>query len=283
MAQFVDTVNLSEDQWQRLVDRLDLDAKYTAPPTVDKSEKNRRDDPRFPFRRSNIPMILFADGKPDQRAISCSRNLSTGGIGLLHGRFVYSGTLAEIYLPLLDGTWIRRAGTIVHCRHITARLHELGCQFHDPIVLEPFIEKTVLEGNESDAALPDLTDRRILVMTDEKQASTVEDQLAEVGSTIFTAMTLDEAVEIGRKEEIELVLINQNAVRSNPEPIIGRLRAERYLGKIAVFGVSDKAGANAQDVLRHVEMAFPECVESEALVEGVAWLLKRPADVAQAA
>lgn len=66
-------------------------------------------------------------------------DLSSTGISLLHGAFVYPGTPCLVTLNAIDGEMVSIPGQIVRCRLITGRAHEIGAKFSDPIELNNFV------------------------------------------------------------------------------------------------------------------------------------------------
>jgi hypothetical protein len=68
------------------------------------------------------------------------RNLSAGGISVLHGGFLYAGTACAVTLRTVDGEQLPVAGRIIRCRCVHGRAHELNIHFTEPIALERFVD-----------------------------------------------------------------------------------------------------------------------------------------------
>jgi hypothetical protein len=272
MTRFLNTVNLQEDEWQRLMGRLDVVANCKGG-MISQQGNDRRDDSRLPFRRSGIPIVLRHKDKADKRAIVCTRNVSRGGVGLVHGSFVHPGTTAEVYLPLLDETWLRTTGTIVFCRHLTNKLHELGCRFNEPVPLEMIVDPDAVAHTDRSLTGDALQGRRVLIVTEPGNGCKAADQLREAGAEVYTASSIDEAVSKCREHSVELILLDFRAVRRDPGPAVARLRVERCRQMIAVFNVDRKVDPNGLAESWQVDIAFGEDINFEALVEGVVWIL----------
>jgi hypothetical protein len=60
-------------------------------------------------------------------------------MSLLHGKFVYDGTLCVAGLKALDGQLVPVRGKVMWCRLIAGRIHEIGIQFEEPIDLDDFV------------------------------------------------------------------------------------------------------------------------------------------------
>jgi len=275
MSQFLDTVNLHDEEWNRLVSRLDLMAQCHGQ-VIHRNDGNRRDDPRLAFRRYGIPIIILRDGKPAERLVVCARNLSRGGIGLIHGRFVHPGTSVEVYVPLLDGTWLRTRGQIAFCRYLTNRLHELGCRFDEPIQIERFVEPDTIEDRTIGYTGDELKDRHILILSSGNGAEDVRKRLIDAGAVIYLAETLEDAVASTRMHEIDLVLLDDHLTRGDAGPFVARLRAERYEDAIAVFGINGLTDPDFTARSLSVDLVFGREVDLDVLVEGLVWVLHHP-------
>jgi hypothetical protein len=107
---------------------LDSDADFFAKsgPLPTAFDEDRR-FPRF-YYRARIDAAVYPLGGPDQPPVACSllaRDLSRGGINLVHNEQVYPGQ--RIDLNLTDGS--SRAVEVMWCRRIAHRCYSIGCRF----------------------------------------------------------------------------------------------------------------------------------------------------------
>lgn len=100
----------------------------------------RRDFVRWPFRNTGIPLTLSHPGGSQTTFVVACRNLSSGGIGLLHSAYVHCGTACIVLLPRADGTTSTVQGTVVRCTHLTGTIHEVGIRFESPIDPKQFVQ-----------------------------------------------------------------------------------------------------------------------------------------------
>lgn len=93
----------------------------------------RRTFVRWPFRNAAIPCKLVHPGGNTVHLMVAARNLSCGGISVLHNAYVYAGSHCTVTLPhpKLGPTEI--AGTVKRCTHRRGTIHELGIQFDKEI------------------------------------------------------------------------------------------------------------------------------------------------------
>ena len=108
----------------------------------------RRKSPRYRFQ--HVPRLVVClqdedDGLESYFAM-IPRNISSSGASLLHGQFVHPKTTVVINLNTLEGKLVSLRGRVVHCRHVSGRVHELGVQFDAPLNLDDVLP---VEGRES--------------------------------------------------------------------------------------------------------------------------------------
>ena len=68
-----------------------------------------------------------------------SRNLSCGGLSILHGVFVYPYTRCVVLLKRLDGKHEQVTGKVVEARCVKGRVHEIKICFEGLIEIENFV------------------------------------------------------------------------------------------------------------------------------------------------
>ncbi len=142
--QVVDTLRLSDRNSRSLISSLDdRSASFAG--------SNRRRDARLPYRSGGLlPIELIHPGGSTATYVVRPRNLSTTGLGFLHGNYVHPGT--RVRVPLIDhtksATWLR--GEVARCIHVQDKVHEVGVRFEHPIELENYVEVEVRESSLGD-------------------------------------------------------------------------------------------------------------------------------------
>lgn len=93
-------------------------------------DSSRRLSKRYPFRAMNIVLHLQQPGDGIAQTFRCpTRNLSKGGISILHGGFVHQGSRCLVQLMSSPDPGEPIAGTVVGCRYIQANVHEVHIRF----------------------------------------------------------------------------------------------------------------------------------------------------------
>lgn len=123
----VDTLKISEQEYQRLLGKLDQVAAQSRGKTV-----QRRRDRRFTHPAQMIVRMMHPGGTTGNYLVR-TRDVSANGLGFLHGNFVHVATRCVIYLAGREGKWYRIEGQVVRCRLIERRTHEVGVLFDEPI------------------------------------------------------------------------------------------------------------------------------------------------------
>jgi hypothetical protein len=67
------------------------------------------------------------------------RDLSTSGLGFFHATYIHPGTECTLMMRTLNGDPISIKSTVMRCRHVSGRIHEVGCLFEHEVDVETFI------------------------------------------------------------------------------------------------------------------------------------------------
>jgi CheY-like chemotaxis protein len=99
---------------------------------------------RWPFRRATVPVLVtHPSGQQVRLSLAC-RNLSRGGMSLLHTSFLHSGTRCAATLHDQFGQPREIESTVVRCRHCAGMIHEIGVRFDEPIDIRDFMPASPL-------------------------------------------------------------------------------------------------------------------------------------------
>jgi hypothetical protein len=99
----------------------------------DRMNHERRVLPRFrvwaPVDIALLPAAADGAGGTPATVTVWMRDLSRGGMGLMHTRALGAGTPFVIRLPLIDGNPMPLLCEVVYCRGATGDLFSMGCKF----------------------------------------------------------------------------------------------------------------------------------------------------------
>ncbi len=118
-----------------------LEAAERAAPDV------RREWGRWAMRTRYAEATFTHPGGTRARCVVSPRSISAGGIGVLHGGFVYLGSPCVVHLRSLDGRAVDCPGRVVRCSHLSRHVHALGVKFDERLDPRHFVR--LGEGDEA--------------------------------------------------------------------------------------------------------------------------------------
>lgn len=133
------SVNLGGGELEKLL--IELDGKPGGPNDASKN----RDFVRWNYRPQGVEMRVNQSGgggvsSSSTVKVAC-RNLSRGGMSLIHGSFIHTGSSVTVFLRNREQSMVPIAGTVIRCRHVKGMVHELGIKFHTPIDTREFVHR----------------------------------------------------------------------------------------------------------------------------------------------
>jgi CheY-like chemotaxis protein len=131
-AERPNTLGLGQRELGVLLDMLDaLDGGARKPV--------RREFARWPFRQTGVSFALEHPGGSSTALRLACRNLSRGGVSLLHAGYFHTGSRCRIELPKSAGGTTEVRGQVTRCMHRRGTLHEIGVKFDRPINLREYV------------------------------------------------------------------------------------------------------------------------------------------------
>lgn len=105
----------------------------------------RRKHPRMSCTDTSIQgAFRLADGIIRELRL-VARNVSRGGIAIMHEGSAEPGTACNLVLPTRNGELIAIRGSVRSCRNVAVMIHEIGVEFDDPLDAESFAELSIVE------------------------------------------------------------------------------------------------------------------------------------------
>lgn len=133
------TVGMSGAELDRLMAELDGPLGASADPS------KKRGFVRWQFRLLGAEMRVEQSGGGGASSnatvtVAC-RNLSRGGMSVVHGSFIHPGSAVTMLLRSRENSMVPIRGTIVRCRHVRGMVHELGIKFDAPIETREYVQR----------------------------------------------------------------------------------------------------------------------------------------------
>lgn len=210
-------------------------------------QSRRRVFMRWPFPQGGVEIEMHHPGGTSKTLRYACRDLSGGGMSILHGAYIYVGTRCTVTLPHpVDGTRAVK-GKVVRCEHYRDKIHEIGIRFNAPIdvreflSLDPFAGAFALEHvdpNELSGSLLHVedspTDRRL-----------VRHHLRDTSLTIVGVETAGEAISRA-KEGWDVILSDFDMPDTDGIQLTSQLRAAGVVTPIILVSSDTRHALRAQ-------------------------------------
>jgi CheY-like chemotaxis protein len=230
-----------------------------------------RSHSRWSFRqRSLSAMLRQPDGGEVQLSLA-ARNLSVGGMSLLHSAFVYTDTPITVDLPRADKKIQRVTGKVMRCDHVRGVIHELGIKFDEPINLRDFQEADPFSSTFSYENIDLSQLRGTVVHIDPSQIDRqiVRHLLKDTALSIRGCESLEEARQYIDKG-CDLILAEFNLPDSDGAMLTSLLRSEGHTMPIVI--ASSSTSQTTLDMVKRaaVDVFIAKPIEESRLISAIA-------------
>lgn len=241
--EFKSHIQLSAAERARLLSRLDASARPSA------SGRESRREKRWSYRAADLALMVEHPGGGIGRFLVCSRNLSAGGIGFIHGGFLHPGTECRLLLRRHDGSPMALAGQIAHCRHLSGRHHEIGIQFSEKIDPEGVLGSTVTAEEDTDdesIELPSMHGTALIIDESLTDRRLLRHQLQATGLGIQAVDSPAAGLAALQHHKFSLVIYDPACEKEGAPPLVERIRNLGYRNPIIVLTAEDDQRRLAQ-------------------------------------
>ena len=155
------TLRIAPRELEALLDSVDQSS-------TGRAGSSKRRSRRWSLRGSGIVLTLQAQAGGHTHFLVAPRNLSSTGIGVVHGGFIHLNTRCVVSLRTKSGATRSIQGKIVKCRLMRGNLHDLGVEFLEPINPLDFVEPTGDAMFNVEKVDPATLTGRVLVVDDDR-------------------------------------------------------------------------------------------------------------------
>ena len=223
------TLSLHGKLYHRLLAKLDDNGKKSKP-SADRVFR------RLSYVHEKLAVHIENEGHNERSLIIATRNLSQGGVSILHSSFMYTGTQLTIDLKTNTGKVTPCHGTVTRCEHRGGRVHEIGIKFDDEIVLREYLHpnpENLLHSREK--IDPERMDIKLLVFSNTTDFSSLLRQYMLTTNIRYKFVkTEDEALELASEQDMILCHLD-TATMETPESI-RKLREADFRNPIILAG-----------------------------------------------
>lgn len=204
---------------------------------------------RWSYRVESVNLVIEHSSGNRVTLPVATRNISRGGISILHSAFMHPGTQCEILLKVPGGTTQTVPGTVRRCGHVSGRVHEIGIQFKqqistkDLLGLDPLNEAYSLERVD-----PARLHGSVLLVTDsEMDRELYMTYLEDTNLDVSAADTID--VAVARVQKNADIVLADYYINDNTAPDLINALTEAGCDVPVVVLTSDKS-EQALDAIR---------------------------------
>lgn len=259
--------HITEVERNRLLDKLDLsDAQRGKAP--------RRGAARLEYRVRDIPMSVNHPGGGFGRYIVLGRNLSSGGISLIHSGFLHNGTECRLALTLPRGGAKTLIGKVLFCRLAAGTMHEVGVKFHEKIDIEEFAScdlKRTSDDPEAREAMRPLRGNALVVCASEAERRLMDARLRQSGLNPVPVDCPGAALDQVKLLPYALVIIALDLPDGGASALVESLMAASFPGSIVGLASDDAPTENG----RAIDMGMQGCIMKPVRSESMHLLLAK--------
>ena len=238
------TLRLNQHELHRILEILELRESQEA--------RAKREFVRWSYRVEAVTLSIEHNSGNKVMLPVASRNISRGGMCILHSAFLHPGTPCEIILKVPGGKEQSIPGIVRRCSHVMGRAHEIGIEFNEQIStkdllgLDPLNEAYSLERVD-----PARLHGSVLIVTDsDLDRELLSMYLEDTNLITNTAESIENAVSRAQKG-IDLVLTDYHLTNATAPDLVHALHEAGCDMPIVVL-TSDKSETTL-DAIRECE------------------------------
>jgi len=260
----INTIGLSDRDLDDMLERMDASEAQLDP-------KVRRSFARWPFRHASVAMRLVHPGGSEVELRLACRNLSKGGISLLHSGYIHAGTPCTVMMPKLVGSTVEVKGEIVRCQHRRGNLHEIGVRFLKPINIRLFIDSArAVDFHVLEHVRPETVSGRLLLVEDCPLNTKIVKHYLRETRLVVTAVTTGAEGINSAADGYDVLVTDWQLPDMTGVKMLTQIR-EGGIQSPAIFVTADPAGALKEGLAELPNVAIlPKPISQEQLLRAVA-------------
>jgi len=229
---------------------------------------------RRKYRERSVGVMLTQPDGSEVMLKLAARNLSVGGVSLLHSAFVYPGTDIMVDLPRVNGKPQRIRGKVMRCTHVQGVVHEVGVKFDELINLneykhaDPFTDSFSYENVDRSR----LTGTVIHIDPSQIDRQIVRHFLRDTSLSIRGCENYDEA-QAYLEKGCDLLLAEFRLPEMDAAELTTSLRTEGHTMPVVVLSSSTSPETLEAIQRAAVDVFIPKPIEEKRLIAALAEFL----------
>ena len=139
----VDSLRLTVEQQAAILNELDRHAR------ISQNRGSRREERVFYRDAKGILLAITQPDGTESPYLIRPRNISSTGLGFLHGGPLPLGTSCILTLPTADGDRLFVGARVAHCGPVSRGVHQIGLKFDEPIDVQRIVPALIAAGDQS--------------------------------------------------------------------------------------------------------------------------------------
>jgi CheY-like chemotaxis protein len=255
------TLGMNTQVYKALLDKLDSANDPAAALDV------KRVYTRLEYIEPHLEIMLETSDRMQRTITVATRNISKGGMSVLHSSFVYTGTTVSAKLTRTDDTTQQIRGKVIRCNHRGGVVHEIGIQFDTEIIVQQFIRPDINDSLRSrESVTPEeLTGKLLVVGKDQSILPFVREYLQSTNVNYGFADNAAQAME-KKPEEYDIVLSCLDVEDMSGPEFAQHLRETGFHKPIILSGAGHEQFTQQQIRLSSADMFLPVPITQNSLM-----------------
>lgn len=158
---------------------------------------------RLEYHQPYLSIQLETSDRTHREITVATRNISRGGLSVLHSSYTYPGTVVRTTLDRIDGHAHNISGKVVRCEHRGGVVHEIGINFDHEIIVQEFIRPDIIDCIRTHERVnaADLNGRALFVGNDKMITPLAREYLQQTCINFGFVETAKQALEKDLEEQ----------------------------------------------------------------------------------
>ena len=216
--------------------------------------------------RKRLKMLIVEPAGNERRVEVVTRNLSGGGLSFLNNGYLHTGSRCEMQLMTSDNAWVDIQATVLRCRYVAGRVHEVGIRFDQSVDESQFISTELAAS--------------ILIVDDaEDQARLTGHFLTQAGAKVVTANRGFQALKLVAEDDFDLVLLDVEMPGISGPQVAQTLRERGVTVPIVAYTARDDSTVREECLAAGCSDVLTKPLSKQGLVDVLATYLAVEASI----
>jgi len=225
------SLGLSHKEIETLLDRFDA---------AGASGSVNREFTRWKFRLERVIMRTTHPGGSVVEIPVICRNLSSGGVGVLHSNYVHPGSEVSVCLEMQGGATSKEIdGVVRRCVHREGKIHDIGIEFKEAINVREALGMDILSDcfSRESINIEELSGNVVHVDPSALDRKIVQHFIRSTNITLRQAETGTEGLELSRGPT-DVIMLSDQLEDPTAFDFVMQLRAEGSMASIVLIAAT---------------------------------------------